>query len=1583
MVQTPVTPGRRGRAWFLVAAAAMLISADAAVAQPADAPAPAKPSRDPYKDLYRGYKPDFIDMIAGRSREYSGIFRGWQRDEKEMKLSTEPNFYTLNYIQEDTRAAALVEAGLARESAGQYREALKIYQQIIEKYPSEMYRVSDYGVFVPVAQYCQRRILSFPPKELAYYRTMYDAPAAEAFLQARRQYSLLGLSDVAGQMLATSFGGRALIALGDAALDSGHYLAALEYFTTVRDYFAGDRELRTAELALKIAYCRKMLGESPETGMPAAASPGDLDAAQLAKFREVVNSARYVPPPFHEQLANAPGNISADDYTLMPPPADPQGLTPATWKFPLPGSRRDFCVYSQPVVTPNSVIYRHKNIVYCRSILNGELRWTNDLGGRAVWQNWNERQYPLEDVLVQDGRVFTVVSKAGPSLVALDEVTGQLKWAYGPMVASNEEEANMRFEAAPAGGPRTIFAGYVLDNIQGETHTDSEYGVIAFDSATGRIHWRTPICRLAPGKFAGGFAEHRRNRIRSFTSPPLYHQGTIYYCTNAGAIAAMDALSGQVKWLMRYPYWPGVHDATREFGELRGIHGGVETVRPHRPMFWLDQSPLLVGERLYLTPVDTTLMLCLDRRTGKVGWSRPKMGEGFTWFLGPLDSGELVVVTNGRNRFIFGGGNGGPPVVLLDPKTGETLWKAPNLVKEDDQPVMKLYFFGSRAAWFSMNDRWFENAARPFLTRDGKLYISNWTDASIWWRPGCYVFHLTGLDLKTHKIDFMRRYYTGTLLAHAEWSINSEGPEELKSYEEVPNKDDDIKNRINILKAVVADHVPENEHGPFMPFSRVTFQRYGVPFELRMDARSVQMVYDRAAVDKAIAGRPDPQADFARAELAVTDSRLDDAARLLNKCLATISSEDLDFRAAINQQLYRVHELLARRAIRAGRPADELANCLGMSRTASTLAEEIQTLFAVADACRRRGDLAASAQALRTIVATYGQHEFPVSPVAVADAAEVTAAARAVIDQYQKFLLNPYFEPEVTRGLQLNARSLPLYFSTVSPLPRTLTVRASELASLQLMRMVSQDASFAATLDQAAAKDLAAATDPQERLQIIGQFPATPASQKALDTLFARAGGMKGSDARQEMWKLADAARVAGLRVPDGFVPKVAAPAQSGDGETVALPQKSREHDFADEEGAARLVLERRGERNVQPQLMFIGSRIRRRLDNKFDVTAMDLATGKIAWDTGEFRLKGTGAEPGFFEAFVHAGPAGAMVIVHGLYDVFALDLGSGKEIWSYRVPFDFEIRHALLTGDLLVLWGKTETLALFVDTDSKAGEVAWQRNEQGDLYVDPWADGDRLVAVRKLPYSVTVRYRATGQLIGRLGLPDLSQHAAHPLIEDGPEGLPAAHEDGRLVVSDGWYYIMIDTTRLKVLWKRLIDNNDLTREPAMRFSLGGGYFSVLKEDYDQKMIYMLSADTGQVLWKTDPKDARSPQPMHHVLIVGGACYGIQPHAGQGFYLVGRDCKTGKLLFSTETSGYDGRPQVELVSRLYGGFAVVRVVDRQRVEVKVFDTSAAGRGKDVCTVGAKGVPPFGVHGRVSATVQSGRAVLLSKDKLQM
>jgi hypothetical protein len=179
-------------------------------------------------------------------------------------------------------------------------------------------------------------------------------------------------------------------------------------------------------------------------------------------------------------------------------------------------------------------------------------------------------------------------------------------------------------------------------------------------------------------------------------------------------------------------------------------------------------------------------------------------------------------------------------------------------------------------------------------------------------------------------------------------------------------------------------------------------------------------------------------------------------------------------------------------------------------------------------------------------------------------------------------------------------------------------------------------------------------------------------------------------------------------------------------------------------------------------------------------------------------------------------------------------------------------------------------------------------------------------------------------------------------------------------------------------VWKRLIDNNDATRTPPLRFALGDNHVAVLKEDYDQKAIHMLSAETGELLWSTDPKDSQSPRPMHSMFIHEDRIFGIEPHPGQAFYFASRDCSTGKSIFRTEVTGYQAKPQVTLIPRIHGNHLIARTADRQDFELRSFNHT---NGALDHTLKMKGVGPFDIHGRVSTTIQNGRLVMLSKDTM--
>lgn len=1521
-----------------------------------------------YPDPYKDGPPDYLKTIR-RLREFKVSAR-------RMTLSRETHFYSAALLgkNQDKRADALVRFAIEKENKKQYQEAIEAYRTILKEYPHCLYRISPHGVFVPITQYCQRRILTLPKDALEHYRNLADANAKELFEQGRKKNSLITLSMIADTMLATSYGDNAIYELGNAALDSGYYRTALEYYLSLEEFFT-DSDCTGRELELRIAYCRKKLGKE------ITVTPQPDDSPELKRFIRLITESRPMKiSPY--QHAN-PQYISSEDYTLFPPVDDVLAVRKPVWKKPMISSKKENTVFSHPVITNDSIIYRRKNIVFCRSIFNGELRWKNNMGGRAVWQSGNR---PTEErVLVQDGLVFTVIKKGRPSLVAMDEITGRVKWAYGAVNASTSEEGALRFETAPAGGPATVYAGYVQDNIVGETHIDSEYGIMAFESSTGRIKWRRMLGTLQPGKYTSGAKRKIRNRIRSFSSPPLFHQGTVYYCTNSGVIAALDGFSGRIKWLIRYPYYVGIHDATRGYGSfLPGISacGGL---RPPSRGLWFNQRPLLIGDRLYILPVNSRLMFCIDRRNGKVLWSRPKgirdsrgrlRDSGLVHFLGQGPTNHLVFAYCSRRKGIQ----------LVEPDTGKTVWGSPDIILRDTQPVTSYanYFNGHALAVFNINSRPYSIGARPCMTTDGRIHQTHFSAVNFWWW-GCrwgLAFSLSCVDLLKKDVVAKRRYYDGIIIGGAAQYINIYAPKVLKKFSSKPHLTQKDNIQIKELKAVCNDHPPVNRHGPFTPFIRIPFERFGEKFELRFSTDNIRMVYDRSRLEKKIADRNNYQSLFVQAELAILDAKYQNAATLLAKSLNGISPEYVYFKDKINQQMYTVQEHLARHAVLSGRPEEELKSCLEMYKSPNTLAQEIHALFALSEAYTRTGRYKQASHCLRNIIAKYSNYEYPISQLLSRDTSRLRKEARRIISNTTETISKKYFYPEIQRSSLLMKKGLPLYFSIISPISRDLTVLAGELASRHLIRLKNMSDDYSTFIEKEAENAFSKTSDDEEKRMRLKEFPATKASGRILSALYQRIRNQADTNrVRKELWELRDTARACGLPFAEKnalFQTPVAAPQPR-------IPAPSNILKLDDLGEGEWLVLQRHGRRDIRPELVFLGARVKKKFDNKFRMICIDSTTGKVVWhgtekrgseEFREIRLKGKGDEPGFFTAFVY----GKHVVVNGLYDVIAFHLDTGKIAWRYRVPFDFEIRHTVMNNEFLIVAGDKESIALYTPTDIPTGEVAWQTGEMGDIYAAPYFFEDKYISLRKMPFNLTVRYRETGRLIGRLQLPDLSLTTAHPIVKGLDDAYPTAAHGKYIAVTDNKYYILINAEKQKIMWKRLIDNNTGRQGNPMRFTLSPTYFGVTKKDYDNDAVYLYSTQNGRLLWSTDPKNKTSPQAMYAMFIRDGGIYGIIPGPGQGYTMTGVDCETGEILYAEQNIDFNSMPVVDPFPQTPGGKAVLRVQDNQDFFLNIIDLKT---GKSLHQKKGTGIGPFGEHGRASAVFQNRRIILLAGDDLDL
>jgi hypothetical protein len=135
---------------------------------------------------------------------------------------------------------------------------------------------------------------------------------------------------------------------------------------------------------------------------------------------------------------------------------------------------------------------------------------------------------------------------------------------------------------------------------------------------TGRLRFRTRIASAAT--LSGGNLDEITNVLLTIAN------GTVYCNTNAGAVGAVDAASGRLKWVVTYP--------RALFRSNDGAGDGI---------FFRDLNPpLAAGELVYVMPQDSDRLFAVDALSGQVRWqSTPGLATDATTLLG-VRSGVLV-----------------------------------------------------------------------------------------------------------------------------------------------------------------------------------------------------------------------------------------------------------------------------------------------------------------------------------------------------------------------------------------------------------------------------------------------------------------------------------------------------------------------------------------------------------------------------------------------------------------------------------------------------------------------------------------------------------------------------------------------------------------------------------------------------------------------------------------------------------------------------------------------------------------------------------------------------------------------------
>jgi len=466
-----------------------------------------------------------------------------------------------------------------------------------------MAEVED-GRYVSFAERVRREVLTWPGPGRRAFDALCEDAAGGACDEAIAARDIRALAEVSGRTLPSATGARALAALAEVRAERGELRAARR---------ALGRSVRiTPNAALKSKL--EALDEGIETQRPAPASAewpalgGGPARSGLAPVCFDIGLERWA---FDVAEADVDGEMA-------------DGLRARGLRVPRP---------AHPVLGEKLAF-----IQTTRSLSAVDAKT-----GRLVWRYPDEPTGPdprgRVDVVAAPflwrDRVLAFVDDR---VVALSAASGAVLWATGGLTGE-DPPPEVLVNSLVIGAGRVFVCA---NTVKGET----EALVVALDARDGKVVWRRKLCSQVFRGYAGR---------GSHPAPPAFADGSVVVSTNLGAVAALDATTGEVRWLARY----------RAFSPLRRRWALREDA------CWRNNPPVIAGGLVIVAPQDADDVLAFDTDTGRSQWRAPRRNMRH---LAGAAGGKVFL--SGRRA------------AALDARTGRLLWESQELGAPAGRPIL-------------------------------------------------------------------------------------------------------------------------------------------------------------------------------------------------------------------------------------------------------------------------------------------------------------------------------------------------------------------------------------------------------------------------------------------------------------------------------------------------------------------------------------------------------------------------------------------------------------------------------------------------------------------------------------------------------------------------------------------------------------------------------------------------------------------------------------------------------------------------------------------------------------------------------
>jgi outer membrane protein assembly factor BamB len=234
------------------------------------------------------------------------------------------------------------------------------------------------------------------------------------------------------------------------------------------------------------------------------------------------------------------------------------------------------------------------------------------------------------------------------SIVALDWSTqGKLLWelrssklTLPKKPADKLGNRTVSFEGTPVADERNVYVAVTDRRMDAKTETY----VACFDADSGNLRWIRYVGAGSPEGEPNNFGFMGGMQPSTLAPGDFNHRllsldgSTLYYQTNLGALAALDAATGSTLWVATYP---------RQ--DLRQLGNAFER----------DLNPAVIHDgRVFIAPGDSDAVFAFDSASGRLLWKSDRIADDIklSHLLG-VAKGHLVATGN--------------RVVLFDVKTGK------------------------------------------------------------------------------------------------------------------------------------------------------------------------------------------------------------------------------------------------------------------------------------------------------------------------------------------------------------------------------------------------------------------------------------------------------------------------------------------------------------------------------------------------------------------------------------------------------------------------------------------------------------------------------------------------------------------------------------------------------------------------------------------------------------------------------------------------------------------------------------------------------------------------------------------------